>query len=42
MRKTKLFSTLIKIPKQDKNRRNRQQKKKMQQFSTRFGRTSKK
>jgi len=42
MKKTKSFSTLIKTPKKDKNTKNRQQKKKVQEFSDRFGQTSKK
>ena len=42
MKKTKSFSTLIKTPRKDKNIKNRQQKKKAQQFSSRFGQTSRK
>jgi len=37
MKKTKSFSNLIKTPKKDKNIKNKQQKKKSQKFSSRFG-----
>ena len=37
MKQTKSFSNLIKRPKKDKNIKNKQQKKKAQKFSSRFG-----
>jgi hypothetical protein len=42
MKKIKSFFTIIKKPRRDKNIKNRQQKKKVQEFSDRFGQTSKK
>lgn len=42
MKKIKSFSNLIKTPKKDKNIRNKQQKKKAQKFSGRFGQISNK
>ena len=42
MKNIKSFSTLIKKPKRDKNIKNKQQKKKAQKFSGRFGQISNK